>query len=82
MGVPVCACARASASVCVQSDAEQLFANNPFKLAMIRSKLPDGCVTTAYRCGPFVDLCRGPHLPNTGYAAHARTRVMNTRAAA
>uniref|UniRef100_A0A7S4EW97 Probable threonine--tRNA ligase, cytoplasmic n=1 Tax=Chrysotila carterae TaxID=13221 RepID=A0A7S4EW97_CHRCT len=52
--------------VITKSDAEQLFANNPFKLAMIRSKLPDGCVTTAYRCGPFVDLCRGPHLPNTG----------------
>uniref|UniRef100_A0A7S0IKQ1 Probable threonine--tRNA ligase, cytoplasmic n=1 Tax=Calcidiscus leptoporus TaxID=127549 RepID=A0A7S0IKQ1_9EUKA len=52
--------------VITKEDALQLFANNPFKLAMIRSKLPDGCVTTAYACGPFVDLCRGPHLPNTG----------------
>ena len=28
--------------------------------AMIRSKLPDGSSTTVYRCGPFIDLCKGP----------------------
>ena len=21
---------------------------------------------TAYRCGPLIDLCRGPHVPHTG----------------
>jgi threonyl-tRNA synthetase len=26
----------------------------------------DGTKTTVYRCGPFIDLCRGPHLPDTG----------------
>ena len=25
-------------------------------------------MTSAYRCGPLVDLCRGPHLPSTAYA--------------
>jgi len=52
--------------VITKSDAEALFAHNPFKLAIIRSKLPDDAATTVYRCGPFVDLCRGPHLPDTG----------------
>ena len=44
----------------------ELFKANPFKLAMIKGKLPDGSSTTVYRCGPFVDLCKGPHLPSTG----------------
>ncbi|EOD39697.1 threonine-tRNA ligase [Emiliania huxleyi CCMP1516] len=39
---------------------------NPFKKALISSKLPDGSSTTVYRCGPFIDLCKGPHLPSTG----------------
>ena len=34
--------------------------------------LPADAVIGLYRCGPMVDLCRGPHLPNTGYIkAHA-----------
>lgn len=28
--------------------------------------MPDGANCTVYRCGPLIDLCRGPHLPNTG----------------
>ena len=39
---------------------------NPFKKALVASKLPDGSSTTVYRCGPFIDLCKGPHLPSTG----------------
>ena len=52
--------------VVTKEECLQLFADNPFKAAMISSKLPDGSSTTVYRCGPFVDLCRGPHVPNTG----------------
>mmetsp|Transcript_47664 Transcript_47664/g.158891 ORF Transcript_47664/g.158891 Transcript_47664/m.158891 type:complete len:791 (+) Transcript_47664:31-2403(+) len=52
--------------VVTKAEAEALFAQNPFKLAIIKAKLPDGAATTVYRSGPFVDLCRGPHLPNTG----------------
>ena len=34
--------------------------------------LPDDAIISLYRCGPMVDLCHGPHLPNTGYIkAHA-----------
>ena len=25
-----------------------------------------GGMTTVYRCGPLIDLCMGPHVPNTG----------------
>jgi len=49
-----------------KEDALRLFADNPFKLHTIRTKIPDGSLTTAYKCGPLVDLCRGPHLPHTG----------------
>ena len=48
-----------------KEEALQLFAGNPFKVAMIRGKIPDGGFTTAYRCGPMIDLCMGPHVPNT-----------------
>jgi threonyl-tRNA synthetase len=52
--------------VVTKEECLQLFGSNPFKVAMISSKLPEGSSTTVYRCGPFVDLCKGPHLPNTG----------------
>lgn len=52
--------------VVTKEEALELFSDNPFKLAMIKSKLPDGSSTTVYQNGPFVDLCRGPHIANTG----------------
>lgn len=36
-----------------------------YKLELI-ADLPDGSITT-YTQGDFTDLCRGPHVPNTGY---------------
>lgn len=38
--------------------------DDPYKLELIRD-LQDGGITF-YQQGDFVDLCRGPHLPNTG----------------
>lgn len=35
-------------------------------MEIITSKIPDGATVTAYRNGPLIDLCRGPHIPNTG----------------
>ena len=32
----------------------------------IISDLPAEAVISCYRCGPMVDLCHGPHVPNTG----------------
>lgn len=46
-------------------EALDLFQANPFKVAMIQAKIPDGGFTTVYRCGPMIDLCMGPHIPNT-----------------
>ena len=47
-----------------KAEAEELYADNPYKLEIIRD-LPDGDITV-YRQGEFFDLCRGPHVPSTG----------------
>ncbi|MBS1645948.1 MAG: threonine--tRNA ligase [Bacteroidetes bacterium] len=39
--------------------------NDPYKLELIQD-LPDGQITF-YTQGHFTDLCRGPHIPNTGF---------------
>ncbi len=38
---------------------------DPYKVELI-SELEDGSITF-YELGDFTDLCRGPHLPHTGY---------------
>ncbi|CAM6001885.1 unnamed protein product, partial [Sphagnum balticum] len=39
----------------------------------------DTPTTTAYRCGPLIDLCRGPHVRNTGkIKAFAGAHIYNT----
>jgi len=55
---------------CVLSkdEALELFSENPFKVQLITNKVPDGAKTSCYRCGPVIDLCRGPHIPNTSKA--------------
>jgi len=54
--------------VLTKDEALELFSENPFKVQLITNKVPDGAMTSCYRCGPLIDLCRGPHLPNTGKA--------------
>eukprot|EP00929_Paragymnodinium_shiwhaense_P044179 TRINITY_DN2266_c0_g1_i1.p1 TRINITY_DN2266_c0_g1~~TRINITY_DN2266_c0_g1_i1.p1 ORF type:complete len:923 (-),score=247.56 TRINITY_DN2266_c0_g1_i1:189-2903(-) len=49
-----------------REDALELFADNPFKVSLIERKVEPGSLTSAYRCGDLIDLCRGPHLPSTG----------------
>jgi len=51
-----------------KSEALELFAENPFKVQLIRNKIPESGKTTAYRCGDLIDLCMGPHLISTGVA--------------
>ncbi|WP_242142952.1 MULTISPECIES: threonine--tRNA ligase [unclassified Bacillus cereus group] len=48
--------------------AEKLFkeADDHLKLELLEA-IPEGEVITMYKQGEFVDLCRGPHLPSTGY---------------
>lgn len=50
-----------------KADVLEMFKNkdDEYKVELI-SELEDGTITT-YTQGAFTDLCRGPHLPNTGY---------------
>lgn len=43
---------------------------DPYKLELI-SELEDGTISF-YRQGNFTDLCRGPHIPNTGFIKAAK----------
>jgi threonyl-tRNA synthetase len=61
--------------VITKEEGLELFADNPFKISILKTKVPDGGRTTVYRCGDLIDLCRGPHLTNTGKVkAFAATR--------
>ena len=48
-------------------EAKELFSrlNEKFKLELLEEMNYD--VVTVYRQGEFVDLCKGPHLPSTGF---------------
>jgi len=47
-----------------KAEALGLFADQPYKLELIRG-LPDDEVLSIYEQGSFVDLCRGPHVPDS-----------------
>jgi threonyl-tRNA synthetase len=50
-------------------EANQRFKDDPLKLERI-SDLGDDETISVYTDGPFVDLCRGPHVPSTGRLKH------------
>jgi threonyl-tRNA synthetase len=52
-----------------REEARRRFADDPLKLERI-SELRDDETITVYTDGPFVDLCRGPHIPRTGRLKH------------
>lgn len=43
-------------------EAERVFADNPYKLELIREFASSGETITLYKSGAFVDLCRGGHI--------------------
>ncbi|XP_012092067.1 threonine--tRNA ligase, mitochondrial 1 [Jatropha curcas] len=49
-----------------REQALEIFSENNFKVEIIND-LPADKTITVYRCGPLVDLCRGPHIPNTSF---------------
>ena len=49
--------------------ANRRFADDPLKLERI-AELGDDETISVYTDGPFVDLCRGPHVPSTGRLRH------------
>ena len=54
-------------AVMTKEEALELFKYNPFKVQLIKSKVPDKGKTTVYRCGTLIDLCTGPHVPGTEF---------------
>jgi threonyl-tRNA synthetase len=49
-----------------RSEAQRRFADDPLKLERL-SELGEDEVISTYTDGPFVDLCRGPHVPDTSH---------------
>ena len=48
-----------------KAEALEFYKNEPYKLEMI-SELQEGTISL-YKHGDFTDLCRGPHIPHTGF---------------
>jgi len=48
-----------------REDALRIFGENPYKIELIE-RLPDDEIITTYQQGHFLDLCRGPHVEDTG----------------
>ena len=51
-----------------RAEAQKLLAGQRYKLERL-ADIPEGETISFYRCGDFVDLCRGPHLNTTGEVA-------------
>lgn len=49
-----------------RKQALDIFSENKFKVEIINDLSEDKTITV-YRCGPLIDLCRGPHIPNTSF---------------
>ena len=61
-----------------RAEAKRRFAEDPLKLERIEDLGADEVIST-YTDGPFIDLCRGPHVPDTSYLKHFK--LLNTAGA-
>jgi len=52
-----------------RAEAKRRFKDDPLKLERIEDLGPNE-VISVYTDGPFLDLCRGPHVPSTGRIKH------------
>ncbi|MEO5587970.1 MAG: threonine--tRNA ligase [Gemmatimonadaceae bacterium] len=52
-----------------QAEAVTRFADDPLKLERLAEFSEDEIIST-YTDGPFIDLCRGPHIPDTSSLKH------------
>jgi len=52
-----------------KEEARELFRDDALKLERLE-EFDDDEVITVYHNGPFLDLCRGPHVPSTGRLRH------------
>jgi threonyl-tRNA synthetase len=53
-----------------KSEAMQFYKDEPYKLEMV-SDLAEGTISF-YEQGEFTDLCRGPHVPHTGFVKNIK----------
>jgi threonyl-tRNA synthetase len=61
-----------------RDEARNVFRDDPLKLERLED-LPEDEVISTYRDGDFVDLCRGPHVPDTSWLKHFK--LLNTAGA-
>ncbi len=54
----------------IKAEALEFYKDEPYKLEML-SGLADGTISF-YEQGEFTDLCRGPHVPHTGFAKNIK----------
>jgi threonyl-tRNA synthetase len=59
-----------------REEAEEIFADQPYKLELIRD-MEEGEVISIYTHDGFTDLCKGPHLDNTGQIAPDAFKLLN-----
>ena len=52
-----------------RAEAQKRFVDDPLKLERL-SELGEDEIISTYTDGPFVDLCRGPHVPDTSRLRH------------
>ncbi|NLT73030.1 MAG: threonine--tRNA ligase [Chloroflexi bacterium] len=64
----------------LRQEALQMFADQPYKLELIRDLPPEETISI-YRHGDFMDLCRGPHVSNTGDLRWDSFALLNTAGA-
>ena len=53
-----------------QKEAKKLFADDPLKLERLDDFSDPKEIISTYTDGPFVDLCKGPHVQDTSYLKH------------
>jgi threonyl-tRNA synthetase len=74
------------------ADAREMFADQPYKIELIDAlaagnlddngqPVAEPVPITVYQQDTFVDLCRGPHVPHTGYIKPNACKLLSTAAA-
>ena len=53
-----------------QAEAKKLFVDDPLKLERLADFEGSDEIISTYTDGPFTDLCKGPHVPDTSYLKH------------
>lgn len=53
--------------VLTKAEALKIFKDNSYKVEIINEDVKAGEDISAYQQGTFIDLCHGPHVPNTSY---------------